>query len=172
MDRREAPDEEVLELDPDLEVVAQILRARELVAQDGAGAVRPRLALHRDVAGEAGDFRLPRQVGQGAHVGHGCDVGVVRALPDVARREPGEARAVVEQPFEMSDRDQLGARLAVHVDELGEHEFHAPLLELGAELGRRGRCLDGHDGDIAALAGDRQWLASPNLRGLECAKCT
>ena len=37
--------------------------------------------------------------------------------------EAGEARAVVEQVVEVRGRDELGARLAVHVDELREQEL-------------------------------------------------
>ena len=70
--------------------------------------------------------------------------GIVRALADVAGREAGEPGAVGEQPVEVRDGHQLGVRLAVHVDELGEDELDAPLVELGAELVRGGRRLDGH----------------------------
>ena len=75
---------------------------------------------------------------------HRGDVRVVRPLPDVAGREAREAGAVGEQPVEVGDGHELGIRLAVHVDELGEHELDAALVELAAELvGGRGR-LDGH----------------------------
>jgi hypothetical protein len=36
----------------------------------------------------------------------------------------------------------------VHVDELGEHELDAQRVELGAELVRERRRLDGHDAVI------------------------
>ena len=46
--------------------------------------------------------------------------------------------------LEVRDRHELGVRLAVHVDELGEHELDAAPVELGAELVRGGSRLDGH----------------------------
>jgi GAF domain-containing protein len=79
-----------------------------------------------------------------ARVRHRRDVGVVRALADVARREAREAGAVLEEPLEMRNGHELRVRLAVHVDELGEDELHAPFLELGAQLVGRGSRLDGH----------------------------
>ncbi len=146
--------EEVLQLAAHLERVAQLGGARELVAQDRARAERPRLALDCDVAGEARDLRLPRQVGQRRRVRHRRDVGIVRSLADVAGREARESGAVGEQPVQVRHRHQLGVRLAVHVDELGEDELDAAFVELGAELVRGGRRLDGHgDPDIAALRG-------------------
>ena len=60
----------------------------------------------------------------------------MRALADVAGGEAREPGAVVEQPLEVRDRHELGVGLAVHVDELGEDELDAPLVELGAELVR------------------------------------
>ena len=83
-------------------------------------------------------------VGQRARVGHRGDVRVVRALADVAGGEAGEPGAVGEQVVEVPDRHELGVRLAVHVDELGEEELDAQPVELGAELVRGGRRLDGH----------------------------
>ena len=65
-----APDQEVLELGADLQLVARLGRAGERVAEDRARAVRPLLALDGDVAGEPGDVRLPRQDRQAARIGH------------------------------------------------------------------------------------------------------
>ena len=74
------------------------------------------------------------QVRQRARVRHRRDVRVVRALPDVAGGEAREPGAVLEQRVEVRDRHELGVRLAVHVDELGEEELDALLVELGAQL--------------------------------------
>jgi hypothetical protein len=128
----------------DLELVAQLLGVGELVAQDRARAERPRLALDGDVAGEPRDLGLPRELGERARVGHRGDVRVVRSLADVACREPGEPRAVGQQVLEVPRRNELGVRLAVHVDELGEEELDAALVELGAKLVRGRRRLNGH----------------------------
>ena len=64
----------------------------------------------------------------------------MRALADVARREAGEAGAVVEQAVEVAGGHELGVGLAVHVDELREEELDPVALHprLGL-LGRRGR---------------------------------
>ena len=103
--------------------------ALQRVAQDRARAERPLLALDRDVAGEARDVRLPREDRQRRRVGHRDHVGVVRALADVAGREPGEPGAVGQQVVEVVRGDELGARLAVHVDELGEQKLDAVVLD-------------------------------------------
>ena len=93
------------------------------MAQDRPRAVGPRLALDRGVAGEPADLRLPRQPGEAADVGHRDQVGVVGRLADVAGGEAGEPGPVAEQAVELLRRDQLRARLRVHVDELGEEEL-------------------------------------------------
>ena len=121
-------DEEVLELEPDLEVVAELLRPGELVAQDRPRAVRPRLALDGDVAGEAREIRLPGDEREAAEVRHRGDVRVARHLADLAGREAREPGAVVDEVVEVRGRDELRARAAVHVDELGEEELDAAPL--------------------------------------------
>ncbi len=69
--------EEELGLEAHLEAEAEIGGARDGVAQDGARAVQPRLALDGHVAGEAhelglpGDARVRRGVGHGEHVRRG-----------------------------------------------------------------------------------------------------
>ena len=140
-----ATQQEVLELGADLQLIAEPLRALERRAQDRPGAVRPRLALDRHVAGEAAHVLAPGQDREAARVGHRDDVGIVRALADVARGEPREAGAVVEQVVEVVRRHELCARLAVHVDELREQELDARVLDdpphVVGVLWRRGHLL-------------------------------
>ena len=122
-------DEEVLELVADLELVAGVRGARDLVAEDRPRAVRPLLALDRRVAGEPTDLGLPRQARERPGVRHRDQVGVVGRLADVAGREPGEPGPVGEQRLELGGGDQLRVRLRVHVDELREQELDPLLLD-------------------------------------------
>ena len=121
--------QEVLELGAHLQLEPELLRAGQLVAQDRAGAERPGLALDRHVTREPRHVRLPGQDRQRLGVGDRDHVRVVRTLTDVAGGEPGEARAIVEQVVDVVRRDELGARLAVHVDELSEQELDLSLAD-------------------------------------------
>ena len=121
--------EEVLELGADLQLVALVGGTLERVAQDRPRAERPLLALDGDVAGKARDGRTPRQDRQRRRIGHRDHVGVVRTLAEIAGREPGEAGSVIQQVVEVVGGDELRARLAVHVDELGEQEFDPLVLD-------------------------------------------
>ena len=134
-----AAQQEVLELRADLQLEAELGGLGELAAQDRARAVRPRLAVDVEVAGEARDLRLPRQHREARRVGHRDEVGVVGPLAHGARRVAGESRAVGEQVVEVRGGDELGARLAVHVDELREQELHVVLSDVGADLVDRRR---------------------------------
>ena len=153
--------QEVLELGPDLQLVSERGGALERAAQDRARAERPRLALDRHVAGEAGDVRLPGQDRQAARIGHRDHVGVVRALADVAGGEPGEPGAVGEQVVEVMGGHELGARLAVHVDELREQELDAAVLDDPPDVvGVLRWC--GHAPEVyPPRAGARQWPQHP-----------
>ena len=124
-----APQQEVLELGADLELISLIGRPRQRPAQDRPRAVRPRLAFDGDVARQACHGRTPRQDRQRRRVGHRDHVGAVGPLSDVARGEPGEPGALGQQVVEMMGGDELGARLAVHVDELGEQELDAVVFD-------------------------------------------
>ena len=128
------PQEEVLELVADLELVAHLLAALHLVAQDRARAVGPLLALDRDVRGEPADVRPPGQLRERADVGHGDHVGIVGLLADVAGGEAGEAGAVCEQRLQLLGGDQLGARSRVHVDEVREQELDPVVLDCLANI--------------------------------------
>ena len=155
--------EEVLELGADHELVAHRARALEHVAQDRPRTVGPRLAVHRHVARQAGDVRPPRQRGERANVGHRRDVGIVGTLADRPGGESGEARAVLEQPVEVARRHQLGVRLAVHVDELGEEELHVVLTEVALDVlagARRGEGLV-HGPNVSARPGGGQCGGPP-----------
>ena len=129
-----AAEEEVLELEPDLELEARLARPRELVLEDRARVVRPRLALDRDVAGEPRDGRLPRDRREAVEIGDRRDVGVARRLADVAGREAGESRAVGDEVVEVGRRDQLRAGACVEVDELGEEELDAAVGDVLSDL--------------------------------------
>ena len=126
--------EEVLELRAEHELVTERARPLELAAQDGARAVEPLLALDVHVAGEPGDIRLPRQWGERADVGHRGHVGVVRLLADGAGREAREAGPLAEEPVEVRGGHQLGARLAVHVDELREQELDVVVADVALDV--------------------------------------
>ena len=86
--------------------------------------------------------RIVRRAG----VGDRDHVGIVRPLADVAGGEAGEPGAVGQQVVDVVGRHELGARLAVHVDELREEELDALLADdaadlVGGTLGRGGlRC--------------------------------
>ena len=135
--------EEVLELDPDLELVALRRRLGEHVTQDRARAVRPRLALDGDVAREARQVRLPRHEREAAEIGHRRDVRVARQLPDLARRESREAGALLDERVEVRRGNQLRARAAVEIDELREDELDAAVLHRRADRLEPGR-IDAH----------------------------
>ena len=170
-----AADQEVLELGADLQLVARApRRAGQRVAQDRARAERPLLALDRDVAGEPRDVRLPGQDRQRRRVRHRDHVGIVRSLADVAGGEPGEPGAVGQQVVDVVGGDELGARLAVHVDELGEQELDAavaydpPDVVLVVDLRRAVLAMlgsDSHEGGISAAPGHRQWPRAPHTGG-------
>jgi hypothetical protein len=121
--------EEVLELGAELEFEAEVGRALERRAKDRPRAVGPGLALDGGVAGEARDVAPPRQDRERSHVGHGDQVGGVRALTDVTGCEAGEARPLLQQIVEVGRRDELGVRLRVHVHELREQELDPRLLD-------------------------------------------
>ena len=55
-------------------------------------------------------------------------------LADVAGGEAGEAGALGQQVVEVRGRDELGVRLAVHVDELREQELDAVGADVLARL--------------------------------------
>ena len=101
-----------------------------------------RLALDRHVARKPRHVGLPGQDRERLRIRHRDHVRVVRALADVARGEPGEARALAQQVIDVVRRHQLGARLAVHVDKLGEEKLDFALADdppdvvLVADLGR------------------------------------
>ena len=139
-----AADEEVLELEPELELVPELLRAGEDAAEDRARAVRPLLALDGDVAGEPREVRLPRHGRERVEVGHRRDVGIARRLADLARGEPGEARALGDEAVQPRGRDQLRARPAVQVDELREVELDPPFVADPTDLLQRRHLLRPH----------------------------
>ncbi len=144
LDRPVVPlrDEEVLELEPHLELEALLCGAGERSAEDRPRAVRPLLALDRDVAREAREVRLPRDRRVAREVGDRRDVRVAGDLSDLAGGEAGEPRALLEQAVERlprADRDELRARPGVHVDELREDELDPALLHVLPD-GVRARC--------------------------------
>ncbi len=51
------------------------------------------------------------------------------SLADVAGGEPGEPGTVGQQVVDVVRGDELGARLAVHVDELGEQELDVAVAD-------------------------------------------
>ncbi len=116
-------DQEVLQLDPDLELIPLRSRLREHVAEDRARAVRPSLALDRDIAREPRQVRLPRHEREALQIGDRRDIRVARELADLSRREPREPGAVLDEPVELLRRHELRARTPVHVHELGEDEL-------------------------------------------------
>ena len=120
-----APQQEVLKLGADLELVPLFGCPSQRSPQDRARTVRPRFAFDGDVARQARHGRTPRQDRQRRRVGHRDHVRAVGSLPEVARGEPGEPGALGQQVVEMMGGDELGARLAVHIDELGEQELDA-----------------------------------------------
>ncbi len=126
--------EEVLELRAEHELVAEIARAVQLTAQDRARAVGPLVALDVHVTGEARHARLPRQRCERADVRHRRHVRVVRLLADRAGGEAREARALAEQAVQVRGRYELGARLAVHVDELREQELDVVLADVALDV--------------------------------------
>ena len=167
-------DEEVLELGAHLQLEPELLSARQLVAQDRARTERPRLALDRHVAGEARHVRLPRQDRQRGRVGDRDHVRIVRALADVAGGEPGEAGALGEQVVDVVRRDELRARLAVHVDELSEQKLDLPLADdspdvIGVADLRRDLYVvlicDSHVRGISGEPGTGQWPLAPGIGG-------
>ena len=127
-------EEEVLELESDLELVARGAGALELVAEDRARVVRPFLAFHVDITGKAREARLPRHRSEARQVGHRREVGVVGQLPDLTGRKAGESGTVVDEIVEASRRHELRARAGVHVDELREVELDRALLRLPTDI--------------------------------------
>jgi hypothetical protein len=91
--------------------------------------------------------------------------GVVGSLADVAGGEAREPRPLGQQVVDVVGGDQLGAGLAVHVDELGEQELDAVLGDDSPDVVgggglpnvvRAGESL-GHGAGISARTGAAQW---------------
>ena len=118
-------EQEELELHTHLEAIAHLLGARRGVLEDRARAEVVRSAIDCDVAGKAGKTGLKwhRRVRLG--VGDRRNVGRGGRLADWAGRKAGKAGTVVEQHVQPLGRYQLGAGLAVHIDELGEKELNS-----------------------------------------------
>src|SRR5262249_29891017 len=114
-------------LEAELELVAELLRPRELLTQDRPRAVRPRLALDRDVTGEAGEVRLPGHERQAVEVRDRGEVRIARKLADLSGREPREAGPFAHQPVEVRGGHEPRARAPVQVDELREEELDPAL---------------------------------------------
>ena len=55
-------------------------------------------------------------------------------LADRARRETGESGAVLHQSVEVPRGNELGVRLAVHVDELREQELDVVVLDVALDV--------------------------------------
>src|SRR4029079_18652077 len=72
--------EEVLKLDPDLELVALLRGLCEHVAEDRARAVRPCFPFDRYITGESSQVLLPRYEREAVEVRNRCDVGIARKL--------------------------------------------------------------------------------------------
>ena len=81
-----------------------LARRGELAAEDRARVVRPLLAVDGDVAGEAGERRLPGHRREAREVGDRGDVGIARHLADLAGGEAGEAGAVGDEVVEIRRR--------------------------------------------------------------------
>ena len=126
--------EEELGLDAHLEAEPELRGALDGVAQDRARAVRPGLTLDRHVAGEAHELGLPRDARVGGGVGHRQHVRRGGRLAHGACGEAGEARALLEQVVDRLHRHELGAGLAVHLDELGEEELDPLVLRALADF--------------------------------------
>ncbi len=166
-----ASQQEVLELRADLQLVAELRRACDGGPQDRARAVRPGLALDGDVACESRDVRPPGEDRQARRIGDRDYVGIVRSLTDVPRREAREARAVVEQVVEVVRRHELRIGLAVHVDELGEQELDATVLDdpphvVGVLWG------GGHRVEVYPSPGGRAMAVASSRRPVACSLST
>ena len=127
-------EQEELELHAHLQPVAQLGRPRIGVLEDRARAEVVRIAVDRDVAGEARQSRLEWHRGVRLRIRDRGDVRRGRGLADRAGGEASKAGAVVEQHVDALGRDELRARLAVHVDELGEEELDLVGLRSAAGL--------------------------------------
>ena len=138
---RAPPHQEVLRLRADHhhEPLAEQLGGH--AAERGPRAVGPGLAVHRDVAREAGHTRLPRDQRVGREIGHRDHVVIVRALSHPRHRRAGEAGGALEEEIERPGGDALAAGRAVDVHELGEEVVDLVLLDLRADLVRRHRGL-------------------------------
>ncbi len=124
-------DEEVLELDPHLQLEAALSSGGEDPPQDRPRAVGPLLALDGDVAGKAREIPLPGNRSEARQIRHGRDVWIAWHLADLACCEAGEPGALGHEVVEVRGRNELRARPSVHVDELGEVELD-PLFFLNA----------------------------------------
>ena len=106
----------------------------QLAAQDRARAVRPRLALDEDVAGEAGQVRLPGHRREAGRVGHGGHVGAVGPWPISPAAKPANPAPSAKRSSRWVAGTSLADGFAPHVDELGEEELDAPVLDLAADV--------------------------------------
>jgi hypothetical protein len=121
--------EKVFGFGSDLQSQAKVTEPFDLAPQDDPGSEGPRLSLAIGIALEDGQAGLPRGGGIGRQIGHGQDVGRGRDLTHGPRRESGEAGPVVEELVNGAGRHQLGAGLAVEVDEHGEDELDPVAFE-------------------------------------------
>src|ERR1019366_1016038 len=78
---------------------------------------------------EPGHVGLPGQHREGPRIGDRGEVWIVGSLADIAGGEAGEAGPVLQQAVEVMGGHELGARLAVHIDELREQELDAAILD-------------------------------------------
>ena len=128
-----APEQEELELRAGVDDVAQLLRPLDLAAEDAARVADERLARGREhVADHAGRAArpgslLPRDLGEGRHVGHQ----VLVALGDPGEaldRRPVEPGPVLDRALELVDRDRHRLDVADDVGELELDEADAAVL--------------------------------------------
>ena len=129
-----AGDQKMLRLDADVEDVALgpgvVQHRLEVLAR----AVGMRLAVHEQVAGEAGQPVLPRHWGVGIEVNAGQHIVGVRPLAHAGQGRAGETGPLVQHILEMLHRHHLDLGRAVEVNELRQDEADAVLLHGAARF--------------------------------------
>src|SRR5438876_6019522 len=118
-----ASQEHELRLDSHIHHVPLLPRPLQLLPEDVPRAIRPLLAVDKDIARDPGRVLPPGEDGQRVEVRDAGDVGVVGALADLAGSEAGEAATVPGHVLQVGRGDELGLRSAAHLHEGAEEEL-------------------------------------------------
>ena len=121
-------------LDAYVKDVSFAARALQLAAEDGAGAVGPRLVIDVKIPGNPGDILAPGEDGERAEIGDAHDVGIVRSLIQIARREARKARAVARHLIQVRGGNEFGFGRTAELHERAKEVVDTLVFDEGFDL--------------------------------------